>query len=550
MRSFLALFTVSLKNTYNLTDGKTKNSWIKRLTPVFILLALTPSLLSFTFLTRDALKILLPIQQEGVIIGLLFAAIAMAILFLGIFLIPAIFYFSKDVDTLLSLPLTPESIVVSKFGVALVYEYLTILFMATPVLAGYISVVQPGLGFYALLIPILFILPIVPLIIASLIVMAVMIWVPVAKNRDFFNYLSGFLVLGFALGFNYTVTSMAATLDQAALIKLLQEGNNSLMNLFKVSVPTVPFAVNALVKGQLLDLGLLVLITLAFFALFVLVARLAYFKGAIGVSETGANRKTLSDKAYAKETLANNPFITYTLKELKLMIRTPIYFLNNIATILFMPLIFGGMLFTGLGKDPEIEALLKMIPWTSPALNLYILAAGLAIGFFMSGLNLITPTAISREGTGVWFMKMIPMSYFAQAQAKVMSGLVISFLGSLIFIVPFAIYFKLSLVHLALAFLGAVLACVAMNYWGMLVDIYHPKLIWEQEAVPVKQNINAVFTMIPAFGFAPLLFYLVANAPQENWVLIPMILVVLLLDLITVFALKRFAAKGMAAIEA
>lgn len=549
MRSFLSLLVVSLKNTYNLTDGKTKNSWIKRLTPVFILLALTPSLVSFTFLTRDALNMLIPIQQEGVIIGLLFAVIAMVIFFFGIFLIPSVFYFSKDVETLLSYPLKPEAIVLSKFAVALIFEYLTVFFIGAPILAGYISVVQPGLGFYLVLIPTLILLPVVPLILSSLIVMLVMMWVPFAKNRDFFNYLSGFLVLAFAIGFNMTISNMAVTLDQAELIRLLQSGNNSLMNFYQVSIPTVPFAVTSVVSSSVVDFGIYALMSLGFLLLFTLTAKFLYFKGAIGISETGANRKTLSDKAYAKSTILGNPILTYALKELKLMIRTPIYFLNNIATALIMPLILGGTLFTGIGADPDIEALLSMIPWKSPVLNVYMMAAGLAAGFFMSGLNLITPTAISREGQNVWFMKIIPMSYFDQAQAKVLSGLLISILGSWILVLPFAVFFKLSIVHISLIIVGSVLASISMNYWGMLVDIFHPKLVWEQEAVAVKQNINALFTMLPAFGFSAGLFFLVAKLPQENWVMFLLIGFAIVLDALSIWALKQFASKGMAAIE-
>lgn len=516
MAEFISLLKVSFKNTYALTDGKTKNSWLKKLTPLFILVALLPTLVSFTFLTRDALVSLLPLQQEGVIIGLMMAVLAMIIFFFGIFLIPSIFYFSKDVEHLLALPLTPQNIVLSKFCVALVFEYITVAFITIPILSGYLSMVNVSPLFYVFLLIVLALIPIVPLILSSLLVMVVMMGLPFAKNKDFFNYLSGFLVLGMSLGLNLAITQMASTLDQAQLIALLQEGNNSLMNFYQVSIPTVAFGVSALVKLDVLNLLYFILMTFGFVLLFVVVAKLIYFKGAIGIGETGANRKVLSGQAYTQSTLHRHPIWTYTFKELKLMVRTPIYFLNNISTVLLMPIIFGGMLFTGLGQDPEIAALIQMIPWNAPSLPVWLLAIGLSIGYFMSSVNLITPTSISREGTQVWFMKMIPMAYFDQAMAKVLSGLLISFLGSLIFILPFAIYFKLSMFALIHLLLGVILSNIAMNFWGMVVDIYHPKLIWEQEAVPVKQNINAIFTMIPGFGIGVGLITLLAKLPMDT----------------------------------
>ena len=74
---------------------------------------------------------------------------------------------------------------------------------------------------------------------------------------------------------------------------------------------------------------------------------------AVGVNETGASRKALKEKAYAKSTLSSNPILTYTIKELKLMIRTPIYLLNNISTVILMPVILVGSLMTGVASQDE-----------------------------------------------------------------------------------------------------------------------------------------------------------------------------------------------------
>lgn len=553
MSNFFALLSVSYKNTYSLTDGKTKKSLLKKLSPLFVLMALLPSLVSFGFLTREALVLLIPLQQEGLMIGLMLAVMSMIIFFFGIFLIPSIFYFSRDIDTLLSLPLKPEEIVLAKLAVALIFEYITVAFIGAPVLSAYISLVQPTFLFYVVLILVLVLIPIVPLILASLIVMLVMIGLPFAKNKDFFNYLSGFLILGFALFFNMGVTQMASTLDQNAVILLLQQGNNSLMNFYQVSIPTIPFAVKAVVSLGLLDLSIYVLMTFAFILLFILVAKALYFRGVIGITETGANRKSLSTKAYASSTGLRNPILSYALKDLKLMVRTPIYFLNNISTAILMPVILAGTFISGLGSDPEIDALLNTIPWDAPNLGFWMLVFGLSIGFFMSSVNLITPTAISREGSNVWFMKMIPMSYYEQAWAKIWGGLLISLLGAFALALPFAVYFDIPMINYFYISLGIILSSISMNVWGMLVDMLHPKLIWEQEAVPVKQNINALYTMAPGFGLGAGLFFLAAKLPlafTTTWAIPFFSLLFLALDFVSIYSLKKFANSSMNAIEA
>ena len=50
----------------------------------------------------------------------------------------------------------------------------------------------------------------------------------------------------------------------------------------------------------------------------------------------------------------------------------------------------------------------------------------------------------------------------------------------------------------------------------MIEDIIRPKLVWEQEAAAVKQNLNAAFTMIPAFALSFLPFLLLKYLPN-NW---------------------------------
>lgn len=520
MARLFSLIRVSLKGSYALTDGKTKNSWLKKLTPLWITLALSPTLVSFGFLTRELVVLLLPMQQEGIVLGLLFSSLALLTFFFGIFLIPSIFYFSKDIESLLSYPLKAYEIVLAKLSVALVYEYTTLLLLGLPIIGGYVSVVHPPILFYVFLLLTLTLLPIVPLILSGTLIFLVMLGMPFAKNKDFFNYLSGFVALSFAIGINLTIQSFAPQFeDPNVLITLVQQGNNSLMNLYAAWIPTVRYATEAVVSLDFMSFGIYALLTLGFIGLFILLAQALYFRTVIGITETGANRKALSQRNLSKLSQSTNPIFSYALKELRLLFRTPIYLLNNVSTVIILPVILGASMFSGLGSEPEIEALLASIPWKDPNLSIWLLGIGLSIGYFMSSLNLITPTSISREGTNVWFMKIIPLSAYDQAKAKILSGLLISAFGLFSTLIPFIWFFKLTWIHALHLFLGGVLASLLMNLWGMLVDLFHPKLVWESEAVPVKQNINAAFTMVPAFGLVPLIFYIILSVQLDVMVL-------------------------------
>jgi len=543
MRSFWALFVVTLKNTLSLVESTKKKSIWTRLLPAFLVVAFIPTLVSFYVLAEEALKLLIPIQQTGVILGLMLTAMSMMIFFFAIFLIPAVFYFSKDIEMLLALPLKAHTIVSAKLGVSLIYEYISVVFIGFPILAAYIVNVQPEPLFYLVTIIVLIFVPLIPLIFAGLIVMVVMALFPKARNRDLFNYLSGFVALGFAIGLNLAVSSIVE-IDSQSMITMLIQGNNSFISIFGYLIPSIPFALKAMVNLNLIDLIISLAIGVGFIVVFLFISDLVYFMTAVGVNETGASRKTLKTKAYTKMTMSSNPIITYTIKELKLMIRTPIYLLNNISTVILMPVILSISVMTGLNSQDSGIQFIKSIPWSQPDVLAYVIAAGAAIGLFMSSLNLITPTAISREGTNVYFMKFIPMSYFKQIQAKVFSGLIVSLFGILFMLIPFGIVLGIPLLNLSLALIAALLSGIFINYLGIIVDMLHPKLVWEQEAAAVKQNINAAFTMLPAAGLGVGLFFTVSWFSKPLWFAFTLFIVLFILDVGTIILAKKTCKKA------
>ena len=542
MRNFLALVKVNLKNTFNLTDGKEKKSAISKFLPIIILVALLPTISGIYFLAKELLDVLIPIQQTGLLVGLLLMGISVTVFFFAIFLVPSIYYFSKDVETLLALPLQPWVIVASKFVVTVIYEYFTILFFAVPVLVAYIEKVQPAFGFYPILCIVILLIPVVPLILSSILIMLVMWLIPFAKNRDFFNYLSTFFALALAIGINVLAGS-ASTISQDVLLNLLMQGNNSLTRIFTYVIPNIRYGVEAMVQIDYVQLLIYVGMVAAAILLFIFIAQIVYFRGAIGINETSASRKRLKSSAYAKSTLSGNVLATYTFKELKLLIRTPIYFMNCVSTVVLLPVILSVSMIPAMQSTGELDQILSQIPWNRPELGIYVIGIGACIGWGMTSLNLITPTSISREGTNAYFMKYIPVPYFTQLTAKVLSGLSISLLGILLILIPAAFFIRLPWNLTLMALVSAILASIFMNYLGMIVDVIRPKLVWEQEASAVKQNLNAFFTMVPAFALSVGLMFVIINVSYASWLPLILYLVLMMLDIGIVILTKKIGDK-------
>ena len=136
------------------------------------------------------------------------------------------------------------------------------------------------------------------------------------------------------------------------------------------------------------------------------------------------------------------------------------------------------------------------------------------------------------------------MSYFKQIQAKVFSGLIISFLGIIFMLIPFGIILGIPPLSLFLAFIASLLSGILINYIGIIVDMIHPKLVWEQEAAAVKQNLNAAFTMLPAMGLGVALFFTIGLFPQPMWFAFTLYLVLFVLDVGAIYLAKKTCKKA------
>ena len=543
MAKLLSLSTAMLKNTFSLVDQGRKrktNRWISISFTLILVVALLPTVASFFMLTSDGIELLLPLNQEGVILGLLLNAVPLLIFFFALFLVPAIYYFSKDIETLLALPLRPYEILGSKLFVSLIYEYLTISFFFVPVIAAYMYIMQPAVGFYLFSILLFLTLPLVPLIFASVIMMVIMWLVPFAKNRDFFNMISGFLALGVGLWVNMQVGGLES-ITEGQLVAFLVEGNNSLLQTFKFIFPNIPFALNALLQGSVVDALIYLAITSAIVLGFLSLGQLLYFRGIIGINETSSSRKILSEANLTRSTRSSKAIVSYTMKELKLLFKTPIYLLNCVSINFLLPILFLP-LFTMSSGAEDIQAILAMIDFNSPTTITVAIGLGIAVGLTMGSINMISATAISREGQFFYFMKMIPMSYRDQLNAKAASGIILSLSGILFTIIFAGSYLKLPFYLIFILLFFAIMATLFINYISLLVDVLRPKLVWESEQAAVKQNMNFLFTMIPSMGLSFLIGYVVINYPSSPFLFGTISLVVLVVATLTlVQSLPRIA---------
>lgn len=543
MRKYLSLTRVLLKNSMGMmSDGKSKKAL-----NVFIygVLAVCMIPLGFTLymMFNTAMAQLQPLQQEGAVLALGFHISSLVTFLFSIFLIPSIFYFSKDSETLLALPLPPQTILSAKFSVCLVYEYAFTLIVCVPLYIAYANNAAIGIPYILLALAIFITLPIYPLVLSTIITMLLMRFVPFFKNRDRFNMIAGILSIILAFGFSFAMNSGTIAEDPNALISMLTQGNNSMISLFSKIFPAIPFAAEALISSDALQLVYYILITCAALAVLVILGKWLYFKGAIGFSETKSSRKELSAKDFARVS-RHSKVRTYLIKELRLLIRTPVYAINCIGMCVLMPIMLLVIFITA-----DADVLLQQLPDITPYLDgmlPYAVLAGMASGFLFSNLNMISSTAISREGTNISFMKYIPMSLKQQLQAKVLSGILMSVISMLLTMV--CVYFLLPIFPLTWYFAAAAASLITIvlgNYASLALDILHPKLVWEQEAAAVKQNMSGIVSMLAGMAMTVVTCVLLFILPDDYLLFgtAGMVIVCIAVDVVFYMRLDSFAQK-------
>ena len=194
-----------------------QSRWVKVLSFIFLLGILS---ISFGSILSELFDSLAMVQMETIILRLLIPAAGFMVFVFGIFYVMNVFYFSKDIENYLYLPVKAGEILNAKFLVSLIYEYFIILLFFLPMLVVYGYKAGASVVYYIYMILTLLIVPIFPLVVASIIAMVIMRFSDKFKNKDRFNMVAGVLSLAVGLGFNFGIQFISNRVsgDQAASI--------------------------------------------------------------------------------------------------------------------------------------------------------------------------------------------------------------------------------------------------------------------------------------------------------------------------------------------
>lgn len=497
MNNIFSLIKISLAMAFRGQVGKKRKvkTWLIGLA---VLIWLGPMVFAFSQILSVMYGVFDSFGQGDALIAIGLMVSSVVVFMFGIFYTIGSYYMSKDIPTYLYMPIKPWELTSARFLIVLLYEYMTMLIFFLPVAIGYGIAAGMGVIYYLLSLIVFILLPVLPLALASIIVMGIMSFAKKAMNKDRFTMIASILGLAIGIGLNLGFQILARSADnQDGLQELVMSGKVSIAENMARYFPGLLNATKALTESNLLHLLIFIAIAAAAFALFMFVAKALYFRGVIGINQQVSRRDFDASKSNGFE--AGTPVMTYVKKELKLIFRTPIYFMNLALIDFLMPVMLIVPMFMSVAAD-EIMQLKNQLVANMPE---GIMIAGAFILFvFISAMNGITATSISREGKQFQIMKFIPMSYKAQMDAKLLSGMAVSMAGLIITLTFLVIFLKIPIIIALLMFLSGINAVVLTRLTGLIVDASNPKLKWDNEVRAVKQNMNLVFNMLIGVGAA------------------------------------------------
>ena len=503
MSNIIKLFKITIISTFRNDNSKKKRKFNKSLLLLLIAISFSPIMVSLVLMSKEMYKTLETVNQGNIVIASSFMAGSIVVLVFGMFYTISSYYMAKDIPNYLYLPLKAEEIIISRFLATLMYEYLTLIIFVVPVVIGC------GIGgsfnfiFYIIGFFIFMILPILPLSISSIVIIIIMSFSKKAINKDRYTLISGLLGLAIGLGINFSLQALFTKMDDPTMIKgLISKGQTDLINNISSYFPGIKNATYAIINYDVLQLIIFVGIAIIAFLCFVFVAKKLYFKGVLGISQQAAKRKyDIINKEFSNQ---KNKMLAYTLKELRLIFRTPIYFMNLVLMDYLMPIIFIIAIISSNSMD-KLIMIVKVIVTKSDMAGIII---GLVFVFFvfLSSMNGVTATCISREGEQIYIMKYLPISIKQQVNAKLLSGLIVSLTVMIAVVILFSIILKISVLITLLLLLSGSNGVIFTRLSGLYIDLTRPKLRWNSEVESVKHNMNLLFNMllnmILAGGFA------------------------------------------------
>ena len=506
MRRLLSLVRAGLRSNFGLSVAlhrlfvEKKDRWY---IPLFGLAALgvLPTLYGYVLLIKSLYGFLQPIGQERVLLtyGILLGQFL--VLLFGFYFVISAFYFSRDLEMLIPLPFRPVEVMLSKFAVILVNEYLTMIPLVLPVLITYGILSKARPSYWAGAVAVYALLPVIPLALVSILTVGMMRLVNLSRKKDVLIVIGSVVMIAAAMALQFTIGRSAGRRMGVEAAAGLFFSPDSLLSRIGAGFPPSVWATKAVAEAGTASgwtsLCVFAGVSLLLFWGILIAADKLFYRGLIGIGEVSGRKKTLSRTEMSRRVSSGRrPIRAIFEREWRIMNRTPIFLLNGVLTAVIIPLVFVVMARMGSGGG-DATSILRFLT-SSTSIYVILGAAGFMV---VSGcLNGTASSAFSREGGQFWMSKVIPVTPREQVLAKFAHSYLIALLGFAAAAVVLVFVMRIGALVCLVAALLALTAGIALTAAGMIVDLARPLLDWINPMKAIKQNLNVLIAFFADMG--------------------------------------------------
>ncbi len=371
---------------------------------------------------------------------------------------------SKDNELLLSLPIPPKYIFISRLIFLLIVNYMLEAIIMLPAMLTYgIIVGYTIMGFvYSLII--FLAIPFLTLALSSLIAWIVSFIASKIKNKTLITTVLFVAAFG---AYMYFMGMLGYSTGSGEL----EEGNID-MSGFKDAF-FIGWGAKAMTYGDTVSF-------LLFIACCIIPALIAFYilnRSFVKIITT--NRGTVKIKYKEKAEKAEGVFKTLIKKEMKRFVSSTSYMINEGMGII-MTVIFTIMIAV-MGKD-----LLPVLEGEGMKFIIAPICFGLLA--LSSSMILISTPSISLEDKHLWIIQSLPVRGAHVLLAKVCSHIIVATPPLVICSVILSAVFKATIIDAITLIIAIVTITVFFAYFGMLLGLLFPKFDWQNENVAVKQG--------------------------------------------------------------
>lgn len=505
------LFLNSFQNPY-IIDQKT-NKINKKSVFVWLLIILS---IAITYLSYEIISELARVGQPEIFLNVFFLIVMMIMIFQIILASTNVYFFSKDFEILLPLPIKTDELLISKFNTILINLYFSELIFVLFPLIVYGICTYAGIIYYFYLFLILIIFPILPTLFISLIMMFFIKLSKFIKNKDIFQIIFTLFCIIIVFILEFKIGNMLikkidnnSNIQTENIVEAINEFNNNLnktYNYFLEINPTINILKNSNKINSLFYLFEIIFIDLIFFILFILIGKKYYLKNILKNNNNYYLNK-ISKNKIEKKLKKKNICHSYINKEFKILFKNPMFFMQCIFPMFILMV---SILIIVIVALPNLRLLLTSDIFGNTiafSVDLGVICLVLGIIQFVFTMSNISITALSREGNSANYMKFIPIDFYKQFIYKSIPQIIINMFFSIIILILIKLIFvEFNFIYLFFIFIISNLLNIINSELMVLVDFYKPNLKWKTEYETVK-NDNKLFQYVLTIFIILILVY-------------------------------------------